>query len=147
MKKIVKFHLELSFIVHATESKNKVFQAAINLIPSGHIEDVKFTESNLKGEYGNPIILCRMEIRKVELAEEVLRRIGSCLSLEDKDNLLKDFKKRLNKNRFYLRLDKQRAYGQKFEIKSADPLRLRIIFQTSKAEVIKATCQKMGLLP
>jgi RNA binding exosome subunit len=139
--------LELSFIVHATESKYKVMDAAMNLVPLNYLDDVNFQKNNLKGEYGNPISLYKAEFRQPELIEELLRNIGSNLNSLDKENLLREFGLRLSKNSLYIRLNKQSAYRQKIQLDNEDPLRLRIRFRTSKPEDIKMTCRKLGLLP
>ena len=139
-------YLELSFLVHATEDREKVLTAVRNLLPVEHVKEVDISQKNLKGEYGNPIAIFETIIREPEIAEGFLRNIGSNLSPIDKEALLEDLELRLTKGNLYLRLNKQAAFKGKLELCLADPIRLRIKFRTSKIEEIINIIRRLGLV-
>jgi RNA binding exosome subunit len=140
-------YVELSFLVHATEDRDKVLTAVRNLLPPEHVEEVDISQKNLKGEYGNPIAVFETIIRDPEIAEGFLRNIGSNLSPIDKETLLEELELRLTKGNLYLRLDKQAAFKGKPELCLADPIRLRIKFRTSKIEEITNIIRRLGMVP
>ena len=140
-------YVELSFLVHATEDRDKVLTAAHNLLPPEHVEEVDISQKNLKGEYGNPIAIFETIIRDPEIADGLLRNVGSNLSPIDKEALLEDLELRLTKGNLYLRLDKQAAFKGKPELCLADPIRLRIKFRTSKIEEITDIIRRLGMVP
>jgi RNA binding exosome subunit len=140
-------YVELSFLVHATEDRDKVLTAVRNLLPPEHVEEVDISQKNLKGEYGNPIAIFETIIKDPEIADGLLRNVGSNLSPIDKEALLEDLELRLTKGNLYLRLDKQAAFKGKPELCLADPIRLRIKFRTSKIEEITNIIRRLGMVP
>ena len=141
------FFVEMSFLVHATEDREKVLKAVKNILPPRYISHITFRKNSLKGEYGNPIILYKTRISDSAIAEALVRNIGLKLSSLDKEALLEGLELRLKRGSLYLRLDKQAAYNGEHKLGKADPIHLRIRFRKSKPEEIKKTCQKLGMLP
>lgn len=146
MKKKISY-VDLSFFAHATEDSNKVLAAAKNILPSEYVEKVSFSKSNLKGEYGNPIISFRTQIREPEAAGSLLHNISLNLPLIDKEELSQHLNLYVDGGSLYIRLNKQEAFKGKFKFSQADPIRIRIRFKTSKIEEIREICQTIGLLP
>jgi RNA binding exosome subunit len=144
-KKIV--YIELSFLAHATEDADKVLKAVQNVLPIENVNEVTFTRRKLKGEYGNPIILFKTQIRNPELVEVILRNISSNLTELDKEFLLRKFELHLKKGNLYLRLDKQAAFMGRLKFCRADPIHLRVHFKTSNVEDLKDICRDIGMLP
>lgn len=140
-------YINLSFFAHATEDQEKVLSAAKNIFPTEYAEKISFSRSILKGEYGNPIIFFKTEIRDSEIAEALLHNISINLPMVDKEDLLQHLNLHLSGGNLYIRLDKQEAFKGKFRLCRADPIRLQIRFKTSRAEEIREICQSMGLLP
>lgn len=137
----------MSFFAHATEDQNKVLRAVRNILPSEYVDKVSFSKSNLKGEYGNPIIFFKTQIREPKIAESLLANISSNLPAIDKEDLLRHLNLHLNGGSLYIRLDKQEAFKGKLRLCRADPIRIHIKFKASKFEEIRELCQVIGLLP
>ena len=140
-------YVELSFLAYATEDRDKVLTAVRNLLLPEFVDEVSISQKNLKGEFGNPIALFGAKIKNSEVAEALLRNVGSGLSSLDREALLGELELRLTKGNLYLRLDKQAAFKGKFKLCLADPIRLRIKFRTSKIDEITAVIRRLGMVP
>jgi RNA binding exosome subunit len=140
-------YVELSFLVHATEDRDKVLTAVPNLLPAESVDEVSIVQKNLKGEFGNPITLFEIKIKDPKITEALLHNIGSGLSSLDRETLLEEIELRLTKGNLYLRLDKQAAFKSKLKLCLADPIRLRIKFRTSKIDEITAIIRRFGMVP
>jgi len=139
-------YLDIRFSVHATENPDKVFEAVYHLFPPNHVDDVVFKKANLKGYYGNPIILFEIRIKKKEIVEAVVKVLSSGLSGLDKEMLLREIDLHVEKGSLYIRLDKQAAFQGEFKLCSADPIRVHIRFKKRKLEDIIKTCKELGLI-
>jgi RNA binding exosome subunit len=146
MKKKISY-VDLSFFAHATEDSEKVLIAAKNILPSKYVEKVSFSKSSLKGEYGNPIILFRAQIREPEVAESLLHNISLNLPLIDKEELSQYLNLYVDRGSLYIRLNKQEAFKGRFKFSQADPIRIHVRFRASKIEEIREICRTIGLLP
>ncbi|MCX8170796.1 MAG: hypothetical protein N3E47_02310 [Candidatus Bathyarchaeota archaeon] len=140
-------YIDISFIVHATEDQEKALIAAKNIFPPEHAGKISFSRSKLKGEYGNPIILFRTQIREPEISESFLLHLSLNLPSVDKEDLFRHLHLHLDKGSLYMRLDKQEAYRGRLRFCRADPIRIHVKFKASNIEEIRKTCQAIGLLP
>lgn len=139
-------YVDLSFLAHATENQEKVLIAVKNLFPGNYAERISFSKSKLSGEYGNPIIFFKTQIREPEIVESLLSNISANLTLSDKEDLSRNLDLHLDGGSLYLRLNKQEAYMGRIRLCRADPIRIHIRFKVSKKEEIKEICRRIGLI-
>ena len=146
MKKKIR-SIEISLFAHATEDPEKVVKALQNILPDKRVEEVPLHKKRLKGDYGNPIIYYKVKVTKSDMVEAILKKMGKNLPQRDRDLLDMDLERRLDRGNFYIRLDKQSAYIEKYKICNADPIHLKIHFRTSKINEIRNICRELGMLP
>lgn len=139
--------VELSLFAHATEDENKVLRAVRNLFPTEHLDNITFRRQNLRGHHRNPIILFETRIKDGETINAFVENLSSHLSVLDKQNLLEEIGRYVEKGSLYLRLDKQAAFQGSFKLCTADPIRVRIRFRKSKLEDVVQLCRELGILP
>jgi RNA binding exosome subunit len=139
--------MEMRFFVHATEDRNKVLEAAHNLLPLEGANKLVFKKSNLKGEYGNPILFYQVYTEDSSYIATFLSKININLSSSDKESLLKEFNMRLHRGNLYIRFDKQSAYKGIITLCRVDPIHIKIKFKTFQIKEIIDICQKFGVLP
>jgi len=139
--------VEISLFAHATESEEKVMTAARNLLPPAQLENITFSRSNLRGHHGNPITLFETKIKDKDVIVPVAENLASNLSTLDKETLLNEIEKHLEKGSLFVRLDKQAAFTGSFRLATADPIRIRLRFKKSRLEHIVQICREIGLLP
>lgn len=139
--------VEISLFAHATESEEKVLVAARNLLPVTQIENVAFSRSNLRGHHGNPITLFETKIKDRNVIAPVVENLASNLNSLDKEVLMSEIGKHLEKASLFVRLDKQAAFTGSFRLATADPIRIRLRFKKSRPEDVVQICREIGLLP
>lgn len=140
-------YIDARVFAHATEDIDKVLNAVRNILPTELTDNVAFKKTNLKGHYGNPIILLETRIKKRDAVEAVFEKLASGLSSLDKELLNNEIRQRLNKGNLFIRLDKQSAYLNKLKLCSTDSIHFRIHFRKSSLEEIVKICRKSGVLP
>ena len=139
--------VDLSCLAHATEDEDKVLDALRRLLPQACIDDVSFTRTMTRGHHGNPIVVFEARIREKEIVKGIVENIASNLSPLDKETLMNEIGRHLEKSSLFLRLDKQAAFEGEFRMTLADPIRLRLRFKKSRLEDIVEICQEVGMLP
>lgn len=139
--------MEISLFAHATESEEKVLVAGRNLLPVTQIENVAFSRSNLRGHHGNPITLFETKIKDRDIIGPVVENLASNLNSLDKEVLMSEIGKHLEKASLFVRLDKQAAFTGSFRLATADPIRIRLRFKKSRPDDIVQICREIGLLP
>ena len=139
--------IDISLFAHATEDEDKVMQAAQNLFPKKYSDNITFRRQNLHGHHKNPIVLFEARIKDKEIIQAFIKNLSSNLSIIDKQNVLEEIGRYVEKGSLYLRLDKQAAYQGNFRLCTADPIRVRIRFRKSKLEDIVQICRELGMLP
>jgi RNA binding exosome subunit len=137
-KKIVR-QIIITVFTHATEDRKKVITAVRNLFHKDS-EFPNYTESNLDGYFGDPIILFNFIIKKRRLSTELFNNIINGLSSLDYLTLINELPHRIDdvKN-LYLRFDKQKAYLGKYVLNNHDPIRVKVsLTLPHKADPVEA---------
>ncbi len=140
-------YIDIRTTAHATEDTDKVLIALHNILPTGLLETINFTRTNLTGHHKNPITLLETRIKDKTTAEQTFAKISTGLSILDKETLNNEIDQHLEKTNLYLRLDKQNAYANEFKLGQTDPIHIRIHFKNQNPNEIIETCRKFGLLP
>jgi RNA binding exosome subunit len=118
--------IEISVFVHATEDRSKVVKAVRNLFPRDS-ELPNYSETKLKGFFGDPIILIRFMIKKRKLATKILAQSIQDLTSTDYFTLLDELLKRFDDTKnIYLRFDKQKAFSGKLLLNQRDAIKLKV---------------------
>ncbi|MHA1417018.1 MAG: RNA-binding domain-containing protein, partial [Candidatus Heimdallarchaeaceae archaeon] len=104
--------IELIMSVHATESMKKNDQVLTNIISEELLKKNKIITEEFEGGYGNPIIIKKVELARKKDIEEFIAFFSQRLTEESKKKLFSEFEERFdeNKNRFYIRIEKEEAY-------------------------------------
>lgn len=132
--------VEIRVISHATENIEKVLESLKNVLTEEVYEGVNFSEEKLEGHHGNPIILIKTKIYSKSYARKIIRNIFSRLEDFDRNLLLKRVEDNVDEDgNFYLRLDKQAAYGGMFRISNSDPIHLKIKLAVPRKQKEKIT--------
>ncbi len=121
--------ITISSISHATEDENKVLEAMSDFIPEDiNEDDVDIETVQSEGCFGNPIYIHKITIKKEKSAKKVFNHIVDLIK-SDINNIFKinkDIDLRIDKNKLYLRFNKQKAYLGNYEITDGDDV-IRIV--------------------
>lgn len=139
-------YVNVRALTHATEDIEKVLEAVRNILPAELAEEAVLQRKVLKGHYGNPIVSLETRTEKRTVIETVLEKLATGLSSQDKQVLYDEIDQRLEKGDFFIRLDKQSAYLNELQLRTEDPIRLRIHFRTSNSEEILKILRRFGML-
>lgn len=139
-------YIDIRFFAHATEDLNKVIEAIQNVLPADYVDDIVFKRDNLRGHYGNSILLFETRIKKKEIIKAVVENFSSHLGELDKKALREEIDLHVQKGSLYIRLDKQVALQRQLKLCTTDAIRLRIRFKKAKTEDIVKICQDLGIL-
>jgi len=140
-------YIDIRFSAHATEDPKKVMEAVQQILPVDYIDSIDFKRDNLRGHYGNPIILFETRIKKKEIIQAFVKNLSSNFSELDKETLLREINLHAEDGNLYLRLDKQAALQGELKLSTADPIRVRIRFKKNRVEDIIKICRELGLIP
>lgn len=138
-------YIEVRVFKHATEDANKVLTAVHNILPEESIDNVVFKKTTLTGHYGNPIIIFKTRIKNKKEIKSLIEKLAINLNPLDKEELINDTKRYVDKNSLYIRLDKQSAYLKEYKLRFSDPIHFRIQFKTSKIKEIVNICKEFGM--
>ncbi len=125
--------------VHATEERERVLKALMEVFPEEVRGEVRIEEERLEGHYGNPIvkIVARVE---GEAAAKTFEHILSRLSRIDRQALRGTLEDRVDKEgTLYMRLSKQDAFLGGLTLYEADDvIRITIHFQGRRRAALSA---------
>jgi RNA-binding protein len=140
-------YVELRVFVHATEETEKVLTAVRNLLPEELAQSILFEKTSASGHHGNPIILFTSTLSDKTELQIILQKMGSGISVLDKDYLQRNLSLHLDKRNLFLRFDKQSAFLGAFKFTQNDPIHVKIHFKNKSLAEIMILLQETGLLP
>jgi len=143
--------VELTALVHATEDESKVRRAVLNLLPPD-VYPPAFEAVKLKGYYGDPITVLKLNVKHRQQATELLEHIIKRLSSLDVTSLLDGLAQHIDESRnLYMRLDKQKAYTSKVVLERHDSIRvkarLRLPHKAEHLELIRTYIESLERYP
>jgi len=139
--------VDISCLAHATEDEGKVLDAVRRILPQAFVESVVFTKAKAQGHHGNPIIVFEAKIMDKELVKAVVENLASNLTPVDKETLLNEVGRHVEKGNFYVRLGKQAAFEGEFRLSVVDPIRVRLRLKKNRFEDVVEICREIGMLP
>ena len=139
--------VDVSCFAHATEDEAKVLDAVRRILPQALVENVVFKKTKADGHHGNPIVVFETRIMDKNMVKAVVENMASNLSSLDKETLLNEAEKHIEKGSFYVRLDKQAAFQGELKLAIADPIRVRLRLRKSRFEDVVEICREIGMLP
>ena len=118
--------VQISVFKHATEDRAKVLKAVRNLFPKD-AEFPNYSENNLDGYFGDPLITLKFDVKHRKSATELFDNIIENLSSLDYVSLLDELSQRIDETKnLYLRIDKQKAYLGKIVLNTNDSIRVKV---------------------
>lgn len=139
-------YIDIRFFNHATEDPSKVTEAVHRVLPTDYIDNITFTRRNLRGHFGNPITLFEARIGDKKIIKAFVENLSARLNESDKEILLREIDKHVEKGSLYVRLDKQAALQGELKTCTADPIRVRLRFKKANIREIIKICQELNLL-
>jgi len=129
--------LRAQVFVHATEDRERVLKALMELFPNDVRGRVSIEEERLEGHYGNPIIKIVARVAG-EDAVKTFHYIVSRLSRIDREALRGTLEDRVDKEgTLYFRLSKQEAYLGGLTVYEADDvIRVTVHFEGRRGKAI-----------
>jgi RNA binding exosome subunit len=131
--------LQARAYVHATENRDKVVKAILEVFPETLRGSLRFETDVYEGYYGNPIEVLTVEIEDPKGALETLRHIVGRLSEADRMRLSETLEDRVDKQGgLYMRLSKQNAFKGILVLEEGDDvIRVHVRFSGGKREALK----------
>ncbi len=139
--------VDISCFAHATEDEGKVLDAVKHVLPLAFVESVSFAKTKAQGHHGNPITVFETRIKDKETARAVVDNIAANLTPLDKETLLNEVEKHVEKGNFFVRLDKQAAFQGALRLAVVDPIRVRLRLRKNRFEDVVEVCREIGMLP
>jgi len=139
--------VDIGCFAHATEDEGKVLNAVRHILPLACVESVVFAKTKAEGHHGNPITVFETKIKDKETVRAVVEYLAANMSSIDKETLLSEVEKHVEKGNFFVRLDKQAAFQGAFKLTVVDPIRVRLRLKKSRFEDVVEICREIGMLP
>jgi RNA binding exosome subunit len=131
--------LQARAYVHATESREKVVKAVLEILPENIRGRASLESDVYEGYYGNPIEVLTVDIKDPSEAFETLKYITGRLSEVDRARLLSTLEERVDKQGgMYIRIDKQGAFKGFLRLEEGDDvIRVHVRFSGGRREALK----------
>ncbi len=131
--------LQARTYVHATENRDKVVKAVLEIFPEKIRGSVRLESEVYEGYYGNPIEVLTIELSDPTEALETLKYIVGRLDEIDRVKLLGTLEERVDKQGgLYIRFSKQNAFKGTLKLEEGDDvIRVHIRFSGGKKEALR----------
>lgn len=137
-------NITISTIANATEDEEKVLNAMVFFLPEIIEEDDLETETvETEGNFGNPIEIHTVKVSGKK-AKLVFNYIIDLIKSDERNvnRLKKELDSRIEKNKLYLRFDKQKAYLEECKLFDGDDtvrivVNFKIFVPSGKEEKVK----------
>jgi hypothetical protein len=117
----------IQVLCHATEDEDKVMKAVENIVGLDRMSRMKISSQVLKGYYGDPVTMIKLEVLDPETSTQIIREVFSKLSEYEKHDIVENcIEKGKHGGRIYIRLDKQAAYNRVLRLSDKDPIRIEV---------------------
>ncbi len=131
--------VKASCFAHATEEEERVRQALLTVFPC----EVEVKRSRVRGQFGNPIVILEAELTRQRHIRAFLQRLLETLPREELVRLADEVEQRFEQGRFYLRLDKMRAYLGELRLGQGIQVVLTVTSYPYSEAVIKSELKKL----
>ena len=128
MPRVPLHYVDLRTFCYATEDERRVEDALRTYLP----EDFKIERATSTGHHGDRIVVLSARIENADGVQHVLDRLAE---LPDLDGVLEELDERVNDNcAFFMRLDKQAAFGGEVRLGEGITLRAKVEAYPAKRE-------------
>ncbi|HIE37246.1 TPA: hypothetical protein EYP83_03670 [Candidatus Geothermarchaeota archaeon] len=114
--------VEIDIIIHATEDMNKILNSLKRLF---NIEEYKLERRDLTGHYKNPVIFLKLRLRNLE-TKRFISRLFKMMNEIDKDYLLMNLDEYIDRERLYIRIEKNGICKGEVRLAVQDPIKITI---------------------
>ncbi len=130
--------LDLRASVHATEVRERVAKALMELVPGDLRSSITLEVISHEGYYGNPIEVLTINIRDPQAAARTLNYILSRIGEQGRNTLEKTLEDRVESSGdLYFRVNKQKAYLGFLEVDEGDDVvRVHVRFSGGRRKAI-----------
>jgi len=114
---------EIEIVLHATEDRGKVLSVIESVFA---IKPEEFTTSNVKGHFGNEILLLKANLNSKQ-ATGMAYKIASMMSDADRMHMHDNFELYTDdKSSLHIRISKQKLFEQKVMLSQSDSLKIKL---------------------
>ena len=128
MPRVPLHYVDLRTFCYATEDERRVEDALRTFLP----EDFEIERATSRGHHGDRIVVLSARVENARGIQHVLDRLAE---LPDLDGVLEELDERVNDNcAFFMRLDKQAAFGGDVRLGEGITLRAKVEAYPAKRE-------------
>ncbi len=117
----------ISFVIHATEDKDKVISKIVKVLS---LNSERFQEFNTKGHWGNQIVMLNLSLGHTH-AGRIIRTVYTSLDDNNKNTFSSSLEQSIDeKHNLYVRIDKQSICRGEISLSDQDSIKIK--FRPSK---------------
>ena len=117
-----RLEITVEVIIHTTEDRKKILNSIFDMF---EIKEDEFTEEQLIGHFGNPILLLKTKLTKKK-AQEFVHNIISKISKVQLNDFLENIDMHFEESSLFLRISKQDIIGKTVNIQQNDAMKIKI---------------------